>query len=163
MGYRVWGRQGAVSSRGGKAAFPWSVGLSFSWSLTRRIKSTPSNPISLRFISISSSRPRLVIPSGFVPSSLPSKTVYACPFFHTRATCPDKKILPIFDLLFLCCYFPFCYISETSVTNQRIEHFVLDHEFPNPGSPRKRRLLETSEGSWTTKIIKANLMAYIGR
>jgi len=85
------------------------------------MKSTPPNPISLRSILILSPHPRPVIPSGFVPSGFLIKTVYACLFFHTRTTCPDKEIF--LDLLSLCCYFPSCSIGETPVTNQFTEPF----------------------------------------
>ena len=135
----------------------------FSWSWTRRIKSTPPNPISLRSILILSPHPRPVIPSGFVPSDFLIKTVYACLSFHARATCPAKEIF--LDLLSLCCYFPSCSIGETPVTNQFTEpFFLLDHGFSKPGSRRKFRLLENYAGSWNTpQKIQANLMAYIGR
>jgi hypothetical protein len=71
------------------------------WSLSwaRSIQSTPSHPISLRYILILSTHLRLGLPSGHLSSGFPTNILYAFLFSPIRATCPAHLIL--FDLIIL--------------------------------------------------------------
>jgi hypothetical protein len=65
--------------------------LSLSWA--KRIQSTSPNPIYARSILMLFSHLRLGLPSGLLPSGLPTKMLYAPLTAHMRATCPAHLIL----------------------------------------------------------------------
>ena len=56
-------------------------------------QSIPSQPISSRYSLILSSHLRLGLPSSFVPSVCPTKTLYTTLLFPIRATCPVRLIV----------------------------------------------------------------------
>jgi len=72
-------------------AFTSARHLSLSW--TRSINSLPPHPTSLRSILLLSSHLRLCLPSGFVPSGFPTKTLYTYPLSPIRVTCTANLIL----------------------------------------------------------------------
>jgi hypothetical protein len=67
-------------------ALHWSL----SWAIS--MLSTPSYPISLRSILILSTHLRLSLPSGLVPSGMPTNILYAFLFSPIRATCPSQSM-----------------------------------------------------------------------
>jgi hypothetical protein len=71
------------------------------WSLSwaRSIQSTPSHPISPRFILILSTHLRLGHPSGLLPYGFLINILYAFLFSPIRATCP--AYLMLLDLIIL--------------------------------------------------------------
>jgi hypothetical protein len=71
-------------------AFTIAGHLSVSWASL--IQSMPPHPTSWRFILILSSYLRLGLPSGRLPSGLPTKILCAPLFSPIRATCPNHLI-----------------------------------------------------------------------
>ena len=72
-------------------AFKSACHLSLSWATL--IQSMPSHPISWRSIVILYSHLCLGLPSGFFPSSFPTKTLNTPPFSPILATCPTHFIV----------------------------------------------------------------------
>jgi hypothetical protein len=69
-----------------------------SWA--RKLQSTPSRPVSLRFILILSTHIRWDLPRGLVPSGCPAKILNKLLIFPIHATCPICHIMLHFIILF---------------------------------------------------------------
>jgi hypothetical protein len=69
----------------------------FSLSCVKLIWSITSHPLSLKFILILSSYLYISLPSGLLPYSVPTKTLYAVTFSPTYVTCPSQ-LIPIYIL-----------------------------------------------------------------
>jgi hypothetical protein len=72
------------------------VSSCLSWA--RPIQSTPPHPTSPRSILILSTNPHLGLPSGLLPSGLPTNKLYAFLFARIRATCAAYLNLLDWDL-----------------------------------------------------------------